>query len=243
MTLVDVSREKESERVKTDFLLLASHQLRTPLTTVKWYIDYLLASDTSKMSSIVREYLEQIYIGNERMIELITTLLTVSRIEMGTLAPEYVTVKVNEIIDDILEELATDIRSKKIKIQKRSVGDDALVMDHTMLRIIIHNLLTNAVKYTPAEGIVNIDSKFLHHSCTISVADTGYGIPESEQKRIFTKMFRATNAKKISTNGPGLGLYMSKAFVEKFGGEIKFKSEEGSGSTFIISLPRVASGA
>lgn len=243
VTLVDVSRERESERVKTDFLLLASHQLRTPLTTVKWYIDYLLTTDKFIVPEQVREYLEQIYIGNERMIELITTLLTVSRIEMGTLAPEYTTVHVSEVVEDILEELATEIQKGKLNMKVTTEGDDALIMDHTMIRIIIHNLLTNAVKYTPIEGDVEIVSKFEPHSCVISVKDSGHGIPLEEQDKIFSKMFRASNARKISTNGTGLGLYLSKAFVEKLGGEIHFYSEQGKGTTFTISLPRVAPGA
>lgn len=243
VALVDISKEKESERVKTDFLLLASHQLRTPLTTVKWYIDYLLTSTKIEMSDVVKEYLEQIYIGNERMIELITTLLTVSRIEMGTLAPEYTNIHVNEIVHDILEELSTDIQKRKIEVEVRTEGSDALVMDRTMVRIIIHNLLTNAVKYTPHGGDVTISSVFSPHTCKISVTDTGHGIPADEQEKIFVKMFRASNARKVSTNGTGLGLYLSRAFAEKLGGEIFFTSEQDKGSTFTLSLPRVAPGA
>ncbi len=243
VTLVDVTKERESERVKTDFLLLASHQLRTPLTTVKWYIDYLLTTDKTEMSDVVREYLEQIYIGNERMIELITTLLTVSRIEMGTLAPEYTDVKISEVVEDILEELSQDIKKKSTKIDVKMEGDDTLVIDRTMIRIVIHNLLTNAIKYTPSGGSVVVKGEFGAHSCKISVSDTGHGIPEDEQDKIFTKMFRASNARKISTNGTGLGLYLSKAFVEKLGGSIEFASEEGKGTTFTINLQRVAPGA
>ena len=243
VALVDISKEKESERVKTDFLLLASHQLRTPLTTVKWYIDYLLTSTKIEMSSVVKEYLEQIYIGNERMIELITTLLTVSRIEMGTLAPEYTTVHINDIVHDILEELSADIQKRKIKMQVKTEGNDSLVMDHTMVRIIIHNLLTNAIKYTPQGGAVTITSTFKAHACSISVVDTGHGIPLEEQDKIFTKMFRASNARKVSTSGTGLGLYLSKAFAENLGGEIFFQSEQEKGTMFTLALPRVAPGA
>jgi len=241
VTLVDVTKEKESERIKTDFLLLASHQLRTPLTTIKWYIDYLLTTNTLPLPEQAREYLEQIYIGNERMLELITTLLTVSRIEMGTLAPEYTRVHVNEIIQDVLDELSQDITKRKIKISFNTTqGDDVLVMDRTMTRIIIHNLLTNAIKYTPIEGSVFVTVAFSQKECVISVKDSGYGIPVDEQEKIFTKMFRASNARKISTNGTGLGLYLCKSFAEKLGGGIRFESKEGEGTTFITTLPRVA---
>lgn len=243
VTLVDVSREKESERVKTDFLLLASHQLRTPLSTVKWNIDYLLTTEKLNVSKTIRDYLEQIYIGNERMIDLITTLLTVSRIELGTLAPEYVTLHTNEIIKDILDELAPDIQKRETKITINTEGDDALIMDRMMMRIIIHNLLTNAIKYTPVGGDVLVESLFTPQTCTISVKDSGYGIPIDEQEKIFSKMFRAKNARKVSAEGTGLGLYLCKAFAEKLGGEIAFHSEEGKGTTFTITLPRVASGA
>jgi len=241
VTLVDVSKERESERVKTDFLLLASHQLRTPLTTIKWYIDYLLTMDnTEDMPPIVHEYLEQIYIGNERMIELITTLLTVSRIEMGTLAPEYRSMHINKVIQDVLEELEKDIQKKQLVIKMRVEGNDELVMDKTMIRIIIHNLITNAIKYTPENGVITISSLFGAHSGLVSVKDTGHGIPEKEQEKIFSKMFRATNARKVSTNGTGLGLYLSKAFAQKLGGGIDFISKEEEGTTFTLSLPRVA---
>ncbi len=242
ITLIDITSEKENERAKTDFLLLASHQLRTPLTTVKWYIDYLLTSN-EKITDNVREYLEQIYVGNERMIELITTLLTVSRIEMGVLAPEYISLKVDEVVNDVLEELDTDIKKKNIKIKKELSGNDELVTDHTMIRIIIHNLLTNAIKYTPSGGNVFITMKFDIYNCEISVTDTGYGIPDDEKDKIFTKMFRASNARKVSANGTGLGLYMSKSFVEKLGGKINFESKEKKGTTFTVLLPKVAPGA
>ena len=240
VTIIDVTKERESEQIKTDFLLLASHQLRTPLTTVKWYIDYLLTTKTVTIEDEVREYLEQIYIGNERMIELITTLLTVSRIEMGTLAPEYTTVHVNGVVKDILEELASEVQKHNLEIKAESKGDDAIVTDHTMIRIAIHNLLTNAIKYTPVGGTVSIVADYQPQVCTVTVTDTGYGIPPDEQEKIFTKMFRASNARKVSTNGTGLGLFLTKSFVEKLGGSLAFSSELDKGTTFTITVPRVA---
>jgi PAS domain S-box-containing protein len=242
VTLVDVTKEKESDQVKTDFLLLASHQLRTPATAVKWYIDYLLHSDLN-VTGVVREYLEEIYQGNERMIGLITTLLTVSHIEMGTLAPEYGTVHVDDLIRDVLHELEPDSKKKQLHVEVRTNGDDTLTTDGTMLRIVVHNLLTNAFKYTPQGGRVTVNAHYSSNNGTIAVSDTGYGIPIEEQEKIFTKMFRASNVRKISTTGTGLGLYLTKAFVEKIGGSIEFTSEPEKGTTFTISLPRIALGA
>jgi PAS domain S-box-containing protein len=240
VTLVDITKEKESETVKTDFLLLASHQLRTPLTTIKWYIDYLLTSKSVEVSDEVREYLEQIYTGNERMIDLITTLLTVSRIEMGTLAPEYTRMHLGELVDDVLKELEPDIEKKHMKVEKQIDEDDVLTTDKTMMRIAIHNLCTNAIKYSPSEGTVFIEGSFVSGMCSLTVRDTGYGIPPSEQEKIFTKMFRASNARQVSANGTGLGLHLTKAFIEKLGGTIDFTSELNKGTSFLIKLPRVA---
>lgn len=244
VALVDVTKEKESEEVKTDFLLLASHQLRTPTTTIKWYADYLLNASSVELSPIVREYLEEIFAGSERMTDLLTTLLTVSRIEMGTLAPEFVRVQIAELIEDILTELRPDIKKKDHTVDVRVAGTpDAVVTDRVMVRIVIHNLLTNAIKYTPQNGTITIITTYSSNRCVISVADNGYGIPMQEQEKIFSKLFRASNARRISVNGTGLGLYLTKSFMEKLGGSVEFVSEPDHGTTFMVSLPRVAPGA
>jgi PAS domain S-box-containing protein len=243
VALHDITKERESEQVKTDFLLLASHQLRTPTTTIKWYADYLLESKSIMMSDEVREYLHEIYTANERMTDLIATLLTVSHIEMGTLAPEFAPASLSAIVDDILRELAPDIAKKKHVVNKEVTVDEPVVTDARMIRIAIHNLLTNAIKYTPASGTVVVRITRMPFSSTVAVSDSGYGIPLEEQDRIFSKMFRAKNAKKVSTSGTGLGLYLTKSFVEKLGGTITFTSTEGKGTTFTITLPNVAGGA
>lgn len=243
VTLVDITAERESEQVKTDFLLLASHQLRTPLTTIKWYVDYLLTSKQMNVQGEVREYLEQVYMGSERMVDLITTLLTVSRIEMGTLAPEYTQVSVKEVVQDILQELNPGMTKKGVTPVLRVVGDDVVVTDRTMIRIAIHNLLTNAMKYSHPDSAIRIEANFGSSAGTITVADRGLGIPLSEQDNIFTKLFRATNARSYSTNGTGLGLYLTKSFVEKLGGTVDFSSEENVGTSFTITMPRIAAEA
>jgi len=114
VSLIDITHEKEIEHTKTDFLLLASHQLRTPTTTIKWYVDYLRSMKTEEVSEKARAYLDEIYEGNERMSEIIRTLLTVSKIEMGVLDPEYRQVRINSIVEDILEELKSLVQKKEI---------------------------------------------------------------------------------------------------------------------------------
>lgn len=243
VALQDVTKDREAEAVKSDFLLLASHQLRTPTTTIKWYADYLLGSDAVTLDTTVREYLGEIYTANERMTDLVRTLLTVSRIEMGTLEPEYTRVAFGPVIDDILDELAPDIAKKHTQVHKNIVHEGFVYTDQVMMRIAIHNLLTNAIKYTPHNGSVEIHVRYTPENCEIVVKDNGYGIPAHEQERIFTKLFRASNAKKISTNGTGLGLYLTKSFVDKLGGTVTFESLEGKGTIFTITVPHIAPGA
>lgn len=240
VALRDVTKEREAEEIKTDFLLLASHQLRTPTTTIKWYVDYLLDSKSVTFDDTVREYLQEVYSANERMMDLVRTLLTVSRIEMGTLEPEYTQVVFGKVIDDVLDELAPDITKKEIRVIKNIEHEGSVVSDQTMMRIAVHNLLTNAIKYTPKMGEVHVNVVYTNSECTIEVKDSGYGIPANEQEHIFSKMFRASNAKKVSANGTGLGLYLTRSFVGKLGGSISFESLEGKGTIFTVVLPRVA---
>lgn len=236
----DVTEDRESERIKTDFLLLASHQLRTPTTAIKWHTDYLLGTDSVQMDDTVREYLHEIYNANERMMDLVATLLTVSRVEMGILAPEYVRIDCRELIDDVLHELSPNIAKKRHHVDVSIPENATVYADRTMLRVAIHNLLTNAIKYTASGGTISITVTGDQKKRTITVTDTGYGIPASEQNRIFSKMFRASNAKKISADGTGLGLYLTRSFIEKLGGVLTFTSEEGKGTAFVMHLPQSA---
>jgi len=243
VTFVDVTKERQNEEAKTDFLLLASHQLRTPTTTIRWYTDYLLHTPALKLNDIVRGYLEEIHRGNERMIDLVTTLLTVSRIEMGIVAPDIAPVRMDELVQDLLQELKPDYEKKKQHIEVTKIGDDRFMTDRAMMRIAIHNLLTNAIKYTPVDGSIHVYALYGADSGTVMVSDTGCGVPLAEQDKVFTKLFRATNARKIAASGTGLGLYLTRAFVEKLRGSITYESQENVGTKFTLTLPRVAPGA
>jgi len=241
VALRDVTEERESERIKTDFLLLASHQLRTPTTAIKWHAEYLLGSKKIDLEPSVAEYLHEIHHANERMMELVGTLLTVSRIEMGVLEPQSEKIDCKELVDDLLDELNSSMEKKGQVLAVNITPNATLEVDHTMIRVAIHNLLTNAIKYTPRNGALTLNIEQGGTSTSITVTDTGYGIPQNEQSHIFSKMYRATNAKKISADGTGLGLYLTKSFVEKLGGSIAFHSTEGKGTTFTITMPNVQS--
>lgn len=238
VTMVDITEEKELERAKTEFVSLASHQLRTPLTTVKWNIDLLLNSQTFTVPDEARTFLEKIYVGNERMIELVSTLLNVSRIEMGTVPVYIKEVNIRDLIQDVYDELEPLAAEKHIALGILFEGTDMLLhTDSSMVRIIIQNLIANALRYTPNEGRVTVRTTVTSAVCVVDIEDTGCGIPPESQDKIFTKMYRAENARKVEAKGTGLGLYMSKSFAEILGGTISFTSKLEEGSTFTLTIP------
>lgn len=234
----DITREKEIERSKTEFVSLASHQLRTPLATVNWYAEMILSGDAGKITAEQKKYIEEIYHGNQRMIELVNDLLNVSRIDLGTIiiAPEPVNFK--EVVEGVLSELYPQTKNKKIKIEKKyDANIPDIILDPKLVRIICQNLLSNAVKYTPKNGKVSLIIKKDNSKLTLQVSDTGIGIPRKQQAHIFSRLFRADNAKEKLTEGTGLGLYIAQLAVNKFNGKIWFESEEGKGTTFYVTIP------
>ena len=223
---------------KDEFVSIASHQLRTPLAALKGYIGMLLDGDRGPINDKQREYLEAVKNANDRMIRLITALLNVSRVDLNVFAVEPEPVNFEEVALSMLKELEGDIKDKKLRVETSfEKGIPLLNADPNITRMIFQNLLTNAVKYTPAEGSITLNIKKDGSAILISVADTGYGIPKMAQSKIFTKMFRADNARVKDPNGTGLGLYIIKATIEQTGGKIWFTSKENKGSTFYVSIP------
>jgi signal transduction histidine kinase len=231
----DITKLKEVDRAKTEFVSLASHQLRTPLTAIKWNAEIVLEEE---LSSEVKEYVTQIYQSNERMIDLVNALLNVSRIDMGTFAIDPKEFNPLELVESVIGELEFEIVSKKLKIKKNFNAEiNSINTDQKLLRIIVQNLLSNAIKYTNEKGKVAIEIKKDGDCLNFSVSDSGIGIPKKQQARIFSKLFRAENAVESVSDGTGLGLYVTKAVVEQLGGKINFKSIEKKGTTFFFSLP------
>lgn len=239
----DATREVNIDRAKSEFVSLASHQLRTPLSTMGWYAQMMLAGDAGKINKSQKEFLNEIEESNKRMVELVDSLLNTSRIELGTFSIQPQVVNILDTANSILKELEPQISLKKlnlnVKLPKRV---PKYMADPKLLRIIFQNLLTNAVKYTPEKGKVSlnleiIDEKKKTGHYLLSVEDSGFGIPKNEQHKIFTKMFRATNAQKKTTDGNGLGLYLVKSILDNAGGRIWFTSAENKGATFFVELP------
>ncbi len=237
VSLVDIHEQKELERIKTEFLSLASHQLRAPLANLKWYIDFLLTRRSQELTEGVKTYLLQMFKRNEEMIDLVNTLLNLSRVEMGRLSVEIREVDVAPVLQSVLEELAPVFREKTITVTTEVPDHLVFSTDAKLVRIVVQNLLTNAARYTPSQGGVTLRVERSENQVTFAVSDTGIGIPSDEQGRIFTKMYRASNAQQVEVNGNGIGLYMCKTFVEAMGGTISFASFEGRGTTFTVVLP------
>lgn len=234
----DITKEQEVDRAKSEFVSLASHQLRTPLSTVSWYAEMLLDGDAGKLNIEQRKYIEQIYESNHRMIDLVNSLLNVSRIELGTFEIRPEKINLAETADSILAELRQQINQRGVRIIKKYEQDlPAVKADHNLARVVLQNLLSNAVKYTSEKGFVEIEMFSRGKDVLVRVADNGCGIPKNQQEKIFTKLFRADNVKELVTDGNGLGLYIVKSIIEQSGGKIWFESEEGRGTTFYVSFP------
>lgn len=238
----DITEEKEIDRAKSEFVSLASHQLRTPLSSINWYTEMLSDDKAGKLNEKQKGYLSQIYESSKRMVSLVNDLLNVSRLELGTLSVMPTPTHLPEIIESILKELTPDAKIKKLALEKKyALNLPKLNLDPKIMRIVFQNLLSNAVLYTPS-GKVSITMKKEKENILIEIADTGYGIPKDEQAKIFTKLFRADNIKDKNTTGSGLGLYVVKTIIEQFGGRIWFKSplstsKENPGTAFYIELP------
>lgn len=246
----DITHEKAIDKAKTEFVSLASHQLRTPLAAIKWNAEMLLQEEVGKVNKKQRTYLENMYHSNQRMIQLVNALLNVSRLELGTFRIEAIPVNVVDICKSVLKELKPHISSKKLRIMQRyNRYVPPIKTDPKLIRIIVQNLLSNAMKYTKPEGKIQIEVKGMKagetlgqhlvqkDSVVIGVTDTGVGIPKRQQSQIFTKLFRADNVREYDTQGSGLGLYLVKLLIDHMQGMIWFESEENVGTTFYVVLP------
>lgn len=236
----DISREKQIDESKSEFVSLASHQLRTPLTVIKWYSSRLIDDwGSPKLTKATqKKYIQKIYSTGERMLDLVTAILNVSKIDLGTLAVEPENIHIEDIAQDVLKELEMEIKLKNLKINADFLKPvPAIWADPKLMRILFQNLFTNAIKYTPKRGRISCDIEIQDGSLLITVADTGVGIPKADKDKIFEKFFRTEAARIMDPNGNGLGMYIVRAIVDVAGGKIWFKSKENRGTTFYVIIP------
>jgi len=233
----DVTKEKLIEKMKTEFVSVAAHQLRTPLSAIKWTIRMILDGDAGEINEEQRELLEQTYISNERMIRLINDLLDVSRIEEGRLLYDQEDTRIEDVLDSVIEASQEMLRNKNMVLEVNKKETPKVKIDKEKIGVVIQNLLENAIKYTEQGGKIKITLDNDEKNVIFKIEDSGVGIPKSQQDRIFTKFFRAENVTRMETNGTGLGLYTTKNIVQAHKGQIWFESEENKGTTFYFTIP------
>jgi len=244
----DLTKEKEIDVLKTEFVSLASHQLRTPLTAVRWFIEELYNGELGELNPDQKDYVRQVMESNTRMIKLVNDLLDVSRLEAARIKIEPKLTDLLKLTKDVVSNYAPVARANncQVVVKEDSVNLPKIKIDPALIREVLSNLVSNAVKYSQSksgENRVFVSLVKKDRDALISVQDFGIGIPKKFQKRIFQKFFRADNVAKIDTGGTGFGLYISKLLVEASGGKIWFDSKEGEGTTFYFTLPLAGSEA
>lgn len=235
------SQLKELDQAKDEFISMASHQLRTPLTTVKGYVSMLNDGDFGKLSNDQKKSIELALDGSNRMARLIDDLLNVSRMEAGKFYIDPIKVNLSQLINQEIEQLASLAKNNNVSLTgKISVDVPMMMLDENKTRQAIMNLIDNAIHYSEPPkggGKVQVLLSVKDEEIYFSVVDNGIGVPKDQQSKLFTKMFRAKNAKEVRPDGTGLGLYLVKRVVEDQGGKIVFESKPGKGSVFGFKIP------
>lgn len=227
------------DETKDDFISMASHQLRTPLTSVKGYLSMVLEGDAGKLTPMQRKMLDQAYVSSQRMVFLIADLLNISRLKTGKFVIEPIRVNLAQTVADEVKQLRETAKGRSLELTYDKPADFPLLMlDETKLRQVIMNFVDNAIYYTPAGGSIRVELLDKPTSVEFKVTDTGIGVPRAEQPHLFTKFYRAGNARRTRPDGTGLGLFMAKKVVVAQGGAVIFDSREGKGSTFGFIFPK-----
>lgn len=227
------------DQTKDDFISMASHQLRTPLTSVKGYISMVLDGDAGKITALQRKLLNQSFISSQRMVYLISDLLNVSRLRTGKFIIEPIETNLADVIESEVEQLKETAKSRELTLTYHKPEHFPLLMlDENKLRQVIMNFIDNAIYYTPSGGHITVKLEDRPNAIEFTVMDDGIGVPKHEQHHLFGKFYRAHNAKRARPDGTGLGLFMAKKVIIAQGGATVFKSQEGKGSTFGFTFPK-----
>lgn len=237
--LHNITREKTVEKLKSEFVSLAAHQLRTPLSAIKWTLSMLLDGDLGPINEEQKSFIEKTFISNERMIALINDLLDSTRIEEGKYIYKLVSSDLRSQIQRVLDSLKEEIKKKGLKLEFEEPKEDLpkVKIDEEKIRLVVDNLLDNAIKYSSIGGCLKINIEKIKSEIRVSITNCGIGIPEDQKQRVFSKFFRGSNAIKTETEGTGLGLFISKNIIEAHSGKMWFESVENKETTFYFTLP------
>ncbi len=227
------------DKMKSEIISVVAHQLRTPLSAIKWTLKLLLDEDVGKITPEQKDLLGKGFESNERMIMLINDMLAVDRLESGKLKYNFVPIQFEELVEDMIRSLLPIATQKKIRVEFTAPPKLApkIKIDPDKMREVLQNLIDNAIKYTPANSVVSVGVIQEGQDIHFWVKDSGIGIPESEKDKIFSRFFRAQNAVRTQTDGSGLGLFIAQSVVKRHGGKIWFESVLNAGTTFHVLLP------
>lgn len=237
----DLTNEQKVSQLKDAFLSSMQHEISTPFATIQWNLE-ILGESPEKLKEIGvnrDEVLEETRNAVLRITRTQDEILTVSRIEQGFFPQEIETIDIKEIITEIIKESEYRSKKKRVEVRERYADKiEPIKANKTIVRLILRNLVSNAIKYSKEEGVVTVIVRSDNGNVIIEVADHGIGIPKHDQANIFSKFFRAENAVDIIAEGTGLGLFITKTLVDHMGGKIWFKSDEGKGTIFYVILPK-----
>ncbi len=230
---------KALDEAKDEFVSMASHQLRTPLTSIKGYISMVLEGDAGKITETQSKMLGQAFFSSQRMVYLISDLLNVSRLKTGKFNIDTRPVYLPDLVESEVNQLYEGAKNKDITLTfTKPTSFTTLKLDDMKIRQVVMNFTDNAIYYTPAGGKIKVELKDNPKSVEFTVKDTGIGVPKNDKHKLFTKFYRADNARKARPDGTGLGLFMAKKVIVAQGGALIFDSKEGKGSTFGFSFPK-----
>ncbi len=235
----DITEKYALEQMKDRFLSVAAHQLRTPIGSMRWSMELLRSGDFGELPSGAQEAIQELYDNSARLLALINSLLDVSRIDQGRAIEERIPVDMTLVIQEVIAALSGEAKQRGISLAfvnpKKALPQVLVTRGHMFEAV--ENLVSNALRYSQEKGKVTVSVCAKKGVLEIRVSDTGIGIPQVDQPKIFSKFFRASNAVRSFTDGSGLGLSVVKSYVEENGGTVDFESEENVGTTFVISLP------
>lgn len=232
------ARLKRLDATKDEFISMASHQLRTPLTSIKGYLSMVLEGDVGKISEDQQHLLQEAFDSSERMVHLIHDFLNVSRLQNGKFMLEQHPYDLVALVKGEVNSLIRSANARGLKLTyKTSLKELNLMIDETKIRQVVMNFVDNALYYSRPNGTITVKLEKVGDSVELRVVDDGIGVPKAEQEHLFTKFFRAGNARKQRPDGTGVGIFLAKKVIDAQGGEIIFESTEGVGSTFGFRLP------